>query len=108
MTNLFIPFSWGTLGIFIGGQLIDTETTIGYFVGIPLCLLGFLSLKHLGQRLVFVSSIKLCLIACVAMFLSIYLGNAVNSHFVSQVIIAFGLSVFITAAVQCYYKIMVD
>ena len=105
MQNPFIPFLWGALSIFIGGQLIDAETTLGYILGIPICILGFLSLKHLGQRLIFVSSIKLSLIALVAMFLSLYLGNTVSSYFLSQIIIAVGLSLFITVAVQCYYKI---
>ena len=108
MQNPFIPFSWGAISIFIGGQLIDAETTIGYIFGIPICLLGFLSLKHLGQRLIFVSSLKLILIAFIALVLSLYLGNAVNSNFVSQIIISVGLSIFITVAVQCYYKLMLD
>jgi hypothetical protein len=106
MNGPFTAFSWGVAGVFVGGQIIDTDTTFGYIVGIPICIMGFLSLKHLGQRLIFMSSFKLAAVALVVMFASLYVGGEViNVHYISQLIIAVGGSLIITAMVQIYYKI---
>ena len=106
MNAPFAAFFWGVAGVFVGGQIIDTDTTFGYIVGIPICIMGFLSLKHLGQRLIFMSSFKLASVALVVMFASLYIGGEViNVHYISQLIIAVGVSLMITAMVQIYYKI---
>lgn len=105
MNGLLIPFTWGVAGIFIGGQIVDTDTALGYILGIPICIFGFLSLKHLGQRLIFFSSLKMALVGFLALCASLYLGDNINSHYISQFIIAVGLSVIVTAGIQIYYKV---
>lgn len=105
MNRPFIAFFWGVAGIFVGGQIIDTDTMFGYIIGIPICIMGFLALKHLGQRLIFMSSFTLTPVALAALIASLYLGGEVISvHYISQLIIAVGISLVITAGVQIYYK----
>lgn len=105
MNSPFIAFFWGVVGIFVGGQFVDTDTTFGYILGVPICIMGFLALKHLGQRLIFMSAFKLATAGILALFASLYLGEVVNAHYISQLIIAAGGSVTITAGVQIYYKV---
>lgn len=106
MNSPFIAFFWGVAGIFFGGQIVDTDTTLGYIIGIPICILGFLALKHLGQRLIFISSLKVACVGIIALFGGVILANVITAHYISQLIVAVGLSVTIAAGIQVYYKNM--
>ena len=108
MNEPFTAFFWGVAGVFLGGQIVDTDTTFGYIVGVPIFIMGFLSLKHLGQRLILLSSFKLTTVAIVGFIFFGTLGSVISFHYISEFIIAVGVSLVITAGVQIYYKIRQD
>lgn len=104
MENPYVPFFWGVVSLFVGGLIAETDTVLGYIFGIPVLLLGFLSLRHLGQRLVFISSFKMLAI-CMAFLLGmIYLGDKVQSFYLSYFILSFVAAMWITCGIQVYYK----
>ena len=100
------PFLWGVIAISVGGLLVDLDSFLGYALGLPVLAFGFLSLKHLAQRLIFFSSFKIFPSAIIAMFFSILLADQMPNAFLAGVIIATGLACFIVASIHAYYRNM--